>query len=244
MRLIAVSAVVPAAAGENTVDFMVHGLVRFHLAGQELWFTTTHVSLLIVIVGLLVFALMVRRRLKRPEELPGNLQNLAELMVEKLDGMILRNMGEKGKGYRNCISALFLFLLVCNLSGVLGIRPPTADFGVTLPLGLLSFAIIQYNNVRWNHSGAAKALFEPFFIFFPINLIGEAAVPFSLSLRLFGNVMSGTVMMALIYGLLTKVAIGWPGLLQLYFDVFSGCIQAYVFCMLTMVLTKNKMGEG
>ena len=138
---------------------------------------------------------------------------------------------------------LFLFILFSNLSGLLGLRPPTADFGVTFPLGLITFGIIQYNNVKWNKFGAVKSLFEPIPLFFPINLIGELAVPFSLSLRLFGNIMSGTVMMALIYGLLSKIAIGWPGFLHIYFDIFSGCIQTYVFCMLTMVFTVDKMGD-
>ena len=71
-------------------------------------------------------------------------------------------------------------------------------------------------------------------IWFPINLISEIAVPISLSLRLFANVLSGTVMMALVYGLLSKIAVVWPAFLHLYFDLFSGAIQTYVFCMLTM----------
>ena len=66
-------------------------------------------------------------------------------------------------------------------------------------------------------------------------------MPFSLSLRLFGNVLSGTVMMSLIYSLLSKFAVGWPGFLHIYFDLFSGAIQTYVFCMLTMVFTSQKM---
>ena len=71
-------------------------------------------------------------------------------------------------------------------------------------------------------------------IWFPINVISEIAVPISLSLRLFANVLSGTVMMALVYGLLSKIAIIWPAALHVYFDLFSGAIQTYVFCMLTM----------
>ena len=78
---------------------------------------------------------------------------------------------------------------------------------------------------------------------FPINLIGEIALPFSLSLRLFGNVLSGTVIMSLIYTLLAKFAYGWPGILHIYFDVFSGAIQTYVFCMLTMAFTMQKIPE-
>ena len=75
----------------------------------------------------------------------------------------------------------------------------------------------------------------------PINIIGEIATPLSMSLRLFGNVLSGTVLMGLIYGLIPKVitAFGWPGILHIYFDIFSGAIQAYVFVMLTMVFTSQ-----
>lgn len=227
----------------SDVDFMIHGLLKFRLFGQELWLTTTHVSVLIVMTGLLIFAIVVRCKLKDMEGRPGALQNIAELIVESLDNMVAGSMGTKGKKYRNYIGVLFLFILFSNLSGLLGLRPPTADFGVTFPLGLITFGIIQYNNVKWNKFGAVKSLFEPIPLFFPINLIGELAVPFSLSLRLFGNIMSGTVMMALIYGLLSKIAIGWPGFLHIYFDIFSGCIQTYVFCMLTMVFTVDKMGD-
>ena len=78
--------------------------------------------------------------------------------------------------------------------------------------------------------------------YLPINLIGDFAVPVSLSLRLFANVLSGTVMMALVYGLLNKVAYAWPAVLHVYFDLFSGAIQTYVFCMLTMTYIKNAMG--
>ena len=80
-------------------------------------------------------------------------------------------------------------------------------------------------------------------IWFPINLISEFAVPISLSLRLFANVLSGTIIMALIYALLAKFAYFWPGALHAYFDVFSGCIQTYVFCMLTMTYISNAIGE-
>ena len=71
-------------------------------------------------------------------------------------------------------------------------------------------------------------------IWMPINLISEIAVPISLSLRLFANALSGTVIMALVYGLLRIIALAWPSVLHVYFDLFSGAIQTYVFCMLTM----------
>lgn len=225
-------------------DFMIHSLTKLNVLGQEVYLTTTHVSILIVCLGLIIFAAVVRSKLKDTDGKSGNLQNAAELIVEMLDGMVKSSMSSKSAvKYRNYIGTLFIFLLISNISGLLGLRPPTADYGVTFPLGVITFVLIQYNNIRWNKTAAFTDLFKPLPFLFPINLIGEIAVPFSLSLRLFGNVVSGTVIMALIYGLMSKIAILWPGILHVYFDLFSGAIQAYVFCMLTMVFISQKIPE-
>lgn len=226
----------------SDADFMIHSLTKLNVFGQEVYLTTTHVSLLVVCVGLILFAFVVNRKLKDTEH-PSGLQNAAELIVEMLDGMVKSSMGKNAVKYRNYIGTLFVFLLISNISGLLGLRPPTADYGVTFPLGVITFVLIQYNNIKWNKMGALTDLFKPLPFLFPINLIGEIAVPFSVSLRLFGNVVSGTVIMALIYGLLSKVAILWPGILHAYFDLFSGAIQTYVFCMLTMVWITQKIPE-
>ena len=225
-------------------DFMIHGIKKLHVLGQEVYLTTTHVSLFFVCIGLIVFALVVRLKLKDTEGKPSGLQNVAELIVEMLDVMVKGSMGRSAKRYRNYIGVLFLFVLFSNISGLLGFRPPTADYGVTFPLGIITFILVQYNNIKWNKIGAFTDLFKPIPILFPINLIGEIAVPFSMSLRVCGNVVSGTVIMGLIYGLLSKVAILWPGVLHVYFDLFSGAIQAYVFCMLTMVFISQKIPEN
>ena len=138
-------------------DFQIHGLVRFQLFGQELWLTTTHVSILIVALLLLIFALVVRAKLSDAEGKPGTLQNIAELIVEMLDNMVKGSMGKNGLAFRNYIGSLFLFLIVANLSGLLGLRPPTADYGVTLPLGLITFVLIQFNNIKYNKIEALQA---------------------------------------------------------------------------------------
>lgn len=226
-------------------DFQIHGLIPFQLFGQELWITTTHVSILIVCAFLVIFALIVRSKLTSSEGRPGALQNVAELIVEMLDGMINSSMGIKqANKYRNYIGTLFIFLLVSNISGIFGLRPPTADYGVTLPLGIITFVIIQFNNIKYNKAHAFIDLFLPYPFLFPINLIGEIATPFSISLRLFGNVLSGTVIMGLLYGLLYKITWFWPGFLHAYFDLFSGAIQAYVFSLLTMVYITDKIPDG
>ena len=232
-------------AADSEVDFMVHGLYKlpFHFLGQEVYITTTHVSVAIVMLVILIFAIAAHRRMRHAEEIPGGFQNVVELIVEMLDKMVYGSMGSYGRKYLNYIGTLFVFIFISNISGLFGLRAPTADYGVTLPLGVMTFLIIQYNNIKYNKFGAFTDLFKPIPVLFPINLIGELAVPFSLSLRLFGNVLSGTVMMSLIYSLLSKIAIGWPGFLHIYFDLFSGAIQTYVFCMLTMVFVTQKLPE-
>jgi F-type H+-transporting ATPase subunit a len=228
-------------ASSGDVDFMVHGLFSYELFGQTFWITTTHVSILIVMIVILVFAVAARIMVSHAQKYPTGFQNVVEMIVEMLDGMVESNMGVHAKKFRNYIGTIFIFILLSNISGLVGLRPPTADYGVTLPLGLITFAMIQYNNIKYNKFGAFTDLFKPLPFLFPINLIGELATPFSLSLRLFGNVLSGTVMMSLIYSLLSKIAIGWPGFLHIYFDLFSGAIQTYVFCMLTMVFVTQKI---
>lgn len=231
------------ASSGSDVDLYAHGLFSYELFGQTFWITTTHISVLIVMLIILVFAVAARIVMNKAEEYPKGFQNVVELIVEMLDSMVKSTMGSHAKRYRNYIGTIFIFIFISNISGLFGLRPPTADYGVTLPLGIITFCIIQYNNIKYNKFGAFTDLFKPLPFLFPINLIGEIAVPFSLSLRLFGNVLSGTVMMTLIYSLLSKIAIAWPGILHVYFDVFSGAIQTYVFCMLTMAFTMQKIPE-
>ena len=135
-----------------------------------------------------------------------------------------------------CSMCIFIFIFLSNISGLFGLRPPTADYGVTFALGIITFVLIHYNQFKYQKvSGVIKGLCDPWPIWAPINIIGDLAVPISLSLRLFANVLSGVVMMALIYGLLSKIAIVWPAALHVYFDLFSGFMQAFIFVMLTMI---------
>lgn len=235
------------AAGAD-VDIYIEGLFSYELFGHTFWITTTHVCVLIVMLILLGLAFAVNRAMKHASEIPTGFQNVAELIVEKLDGMVHGVMGKKGDKFVNYIGTIFIFILVSNISGLFGLRPPTADYGVTLPLALMTFCIIHFVQFKYNKpKDIWKDLCSPLPpwlpIWFPINLISEIAVPISLSLRLFANVLSGTIIMALVYALLSKFAYFWPGVLHAYFDIFSGCIQTYVFCMLTMTYISNQMGE-
>ncbi|WP_310604455.1 F0F1 ATP synthase subunit A [Anaerosporobacter sp.] len=229
------------------VDFGITGYQKYTLFGQELYFTTTHISIIIVALTLIIFALIANRAIKRadPDKVPGAFLNIVEYMVQAFDNLTLSNMGTKhGPKFCNYIGTLFLFILLSNISGLFGLRPPTADYGTTLALALMTFVIIHYNGFKYQKASHITDLFKPLLLS-PINIIGEIATPLSMSLRLFGNVLSGTVMMGLIYGLLPKLlTLVWPGVLHVYFDVFSGAIQTYVFCMLTMVFVSSTFDEA
>lgn len=227
------------------VDFMIHGVFSYELFGQTLWITTTHVCVLIVFLVIIGFCIAANRAVKHATEVPGAFQNVVELIVEMLDGMVGGVMGKQAVRFRNYIGTIFIFILFSNISGLLGLRPPTADYGVTFALGIITFTLIHFNKFKYQKvSGVLKGLCEPWPIWAPINIISDLAVPISLSLRLFANVLSGTAIMALIYALLSKVAIIWPAALHVYFDLFSGAIQTYVFCMLTMTYITDACNTG
>ena len=228
------------------VDFMVKGIFSYNCFGHEVWITTTHVCTLIVMLLLIVFAACAGKAVRNADidKAPGTFLNIVELLIDFLDGVINSTMGKNAAKFVNYIFTLFLFIFLSNISGLLGLRPPTADYGVTFPLGVITFGLITFNKFKHQKvSGVIKGLCDPWVFWIPINLIGDFAVPISLSLRLFANVLSGTVMMALYYGLLPIfVKIGIPAVLHIYFDLFSGAIQTYVFCMLTMTYVSDAIG--
>ncbi len=230
-------------AGTKTPDFSIKYLTDFYLFGQKLSITTTHISVFIITVLLIIFAVLANKRIKRAEEIPGYFQNILEMIVDMLDKMVEGIMGANSRKFVNYISTIFIFILISNISGIFGLRPPTADYGTTLSLGVITFILIHYNGIKKHKMGHFKALCEPLPLT-PINIIGEIAVPISLSLRLFGNVLSGTVLMGLFYGLVPIfVKFGIPSVLHVYFDLFSGAIQTYVFCMLSMVYINNSISD-
>ena len=217
--------------GGNEVDFMIHGIVKYNLFGQELWLTTTTVGMTIITVLLLILAFVASRTMKTATDIPGTFQNIVELGVEMLEKMTEGILGKSGRRFANYIGTIFLFILFCNLSGLFGLRTVTADFGVTFLLGLVTFGIVQYQGIKNHGVGHFTGLFQPLPILFPINVIGEFANPISISLRLFANMLSGVIIMGLWYGMLPIfVKIGIPAALHVYCDVFSGCIQTYSVC--------------
>ena len=226
----------------NEPDFMIHGVLQYQLFGQDFWITTTTIGMWIVSILILIIAFLANRTLKKATDVPGVFQNALEMGYEALSNMAGGILGGNARRFVNYIGTIFLFILFCNPSGLLGLRAPTADYGVTFLLGMVTFFIVNYQGIKNHGAGHFTSLFEPTPVLFPINLIGELANPLSISLRLFANLLSGVIIMGLWYGMMPIfVNIGIPAALHIYCDVFSGCIQTYVFCMLTMVYINDKL---
>ena len=210
-------------------SFMIQSLKEFHIPGIDYTFSinTTHVAMLLVSIFILIMAIVARVKINKvkPDDTPGMFQNAIEIIVEMLGTMVDGIMGKNANKFVNYISTLFLFIIISNISGLFGLRPPTADYGVTLCLGLITFILVQFNGIKKNKVGHFTALFQPIWFLFPINLIGEFAVPLSLSLRLFGNVMSGTVLMGLIYDLLKPFTIGYPGIIAALYEASASGVK-------------------
>ena len=232
------------AGNELAQSFMIKGIYKFpfQFLGGDVWITTTTVSSFIITILILIFGIVAGKKFKNPNEVPQGLQNFIEMAVEALNGMADSILGENRNRFINYIGTIFIFILTCNLSGFLGMRAPTADYGVTFCLGVFTFAIVQFQGIKNHGVGHFTGLFQPLPVLFPINLIGEFANPISISLRLFANLLSGVIMLGLWYGMvpiLGRIAV--PSVLHAYLDLFSGCIQTYVFCMLTMVYVNDKL---
>lgn len=168
--------------------------------------------------------------------LPGRLQLIGELVVLTLFGLTEEALGRKyAKTYAPLICALFIFLLISNWLGILPhLEEPTRDLNTPLSLGVLGFVVAHYVGIR--HKGFKvyiKSYFEPVFFLMPLNVIGELAKIVSISFRLFGNIMGGAIIILVVSYLTFSILL--PPFLNIFFGLFVGTIQAFVFTMLTVV---------
>jgi F-type H+-transporting ATPase subunit a len=189
-----------------------------------------------IIMGVLIlFAVFVRIQLRRFTDVPGKFQNIVEMMVEAFDNFVSSTAGPKMAMLGNWYFMVFAFIMLSNLSGMLTLRPPTADWTVTVAFAISTFILIQVMGIRFRGKAYLKSFIEPFFLFFPLNLIGELARPVALSFRLFGNILSGLILLGVVYELVPRfLQIGIPAALHAYFDLFVGLIQAYIFTVLSL----------
>lgn len=181
---------------------------------------------------------------------PSGIVLLAEMIVGLCTTIIGDNLKEKTNRYLPFMGTLVMMMAVSNLLGLLGLQPPTSNLSFNVTLALMMFFLIQYNGMK---KGGVKArlkeLTEPMWLLTPLNVIGELALPISLSMRLFGNILAGSIIMLLVYTMMQSfMPFGVLGyivtpFLHAYFDVFSGLIQTYIFFTLASFFLSEQVVE-
>ncbi len=215
--------------------------------------TQTMMNTWIIIIALTIVALIIRAKINKFTDVPTTkLQNIVELLIETMENFTIQNMGEKYKYFGNWFFGVFCFILVSNYMGLLSFRSPTADLGTTLALALSTFTLIHFMGIKVNKGGYFKGYLEPMPLLLPLNIIGELATPLSLSLRLFGNILGGTIIMGLVYSAIESAGniifqvVGFglaTPVLHAYFDIFAGFLQTFIFVILSMTFIRDKIGE-
>ena len=218
---------------------------------QDLPITASQINSWLVIVSILGLCLFmthgitVKGATKR--------QHLAEWVVETVESMVKDSMGDFFSGYAPFIASIIVLSAFSSLLTLFGLYPPTSDINIVAGWAILVFILITYYKLKGGVGNYLKSFTEPIFVMAPLNVLGEVATPISMAFRHYGNVLSGSVIAVLIAAALqglSSMVLGWlpgvlgeipflqigiPGILSLYFDVFSGCMQAYIFAMLTML---------
>lgn len=216
----------------------------FDMGGTPIYLTQTIISTWIVMAIITVVALILRATMSKWQDVPqSKLQIVVEMVVETINDFVANTMGAKNSKFAAYFGPLIVFIAISNLAGLIGIRPPTADFATTFAFALITFCMIHGFGIKAKGLAYFKGFFEPVAFLFPINIVGEIATPISLSFRLFGNILGGAIIMGLVYAMFPKIVIflGVPAVLHCYFDVFAGSLQAFIFVMLSMTFVSNAM---
>ena len=218
---------------------------------QELPITESQVNTWAILVSALGLCLFLAHGITADSKSRRHL--IAEWIVEKTDSMVHENMGEYFAGFSPFIAAILMLSALSSLLTLIGLYPPTSDLNVVAGWAILVMILITHYKLKGGFVGYLKSFGEPMPALAPLNIISEVATPLSMSFRHYGNVLSGTVISALIAaGLqsLSHAILGWlpgalgqfplfqiglPAVLSVYFDIFSGCMQAFIFAMLTML---------
>lgn len=219
---------------------------------QDLIISEAQVNSWLILITILGFCLFLTHGIG--EDKRDWRQMAAEWIVEKVDDLVHNSMEDIfHASYAPFIATILAYSACSSLMSLIGVFPPTADVNVIAGWSILVFGLITKNKLKAGVGNYAKGFLEPIPVMLPMNILGEVATPVSMTFRHFGNVMSGTVIATLIAWALQNLSamvLGWlpgflgdipflqvgiPAILSVYFDVFSGCIQAYIFAMLTML---------
>lgn len=204
------------------------------LFGFNLVFNKETILMTWIVMGaLILFGFLATRKIGF---LPNPFQVVAELIVDAFYGLVKDALDEEMvKTYFPIICSLFMFLILSNWLGIFPkLSEPTKDLNTPLGLGILGFVLAHHAGIKEKGlKKYAKEYCEPMFFMAPLNVIGELAKVVSISFRLYGNILGGAIIILVVSHLIYSLIL--PPLLILFFSLFIGTIQAFVFTMLTLV---------
>lgn len=245
----------PESEGISITGALIYRIVPMPVS--DLFITESQINAWAVIVSVFFLCLYLTHGISEKGELRR--QMVAEWIVEKASGLVSDNMGKYFNSYPPFIAAILGLSAFSSLLTLLGLYPPTSDLNIIAGWSLLVFVLITYYKLKGGLINYLKGFTQPFVPFTPFNIISEFATPISMSFRHYGNVLSGSVISALVAAGLSGLSnavfgklpgflgsfpffrVGIPAVLSLYFDIFSGCLQAFIFAMLTMLYVSDAL---
>ncbi|MBW1973988.1 MAG: F0F1 ATP synthase subunit A [Deltaproteobacteria bacterium] len=204
------------------------------LAGYQLTFNVTTILMTLIVMGILI--IFAHYASRNAGMVPHTCQLIGEFFVGNFWKLTVDALDEEmAKTYFPLICALFMFLWCCNVLGILpGLEEPTKDLNTPLGLGIMGFFLAHYAGIKTKgFKGYIKEYFQPIFFMAPLNVVGELAKVISISFRLYGNIMGGSIIIIVVSYLVYDLIL--PPFLYGFFGLFVGTVQAFVFTMLTLV---------
>lgn len=239
----------PASEGISITGALIYFDIPFPI--QNLVITESQINTWLVMIALFFFISYLTHGMRKDVDTKRSL--LAEWIVEKTDGLVKQNMGEHMMGFSPFIAAIMGLSAFSSLLSLIGLYAPTSDINIVGGWAIIVFILITFYKMQLGPIHYIKSFGDPVPFLAPLNIISEFATPVSMAFRHYGNILSGAVISTLIataLGGLSHMVLGWipgfigqfpifriglPAVLSIYFDVFSGLLQAFIFAMLTML---------
>lgn len=192
---------------------------------------------ILVLVTLLVILLTSGLKVHNISRRQAAVEAAVLWLREVVGGML----GEEAASYTDYIITVLIFIGISNMVGLFGFTPPTMDLNVTVALAVMSIILVELAGIlKKGPGGWLKSFASPMAVILPMNILELVIRPLSLCMRLFGNILGATVIMELLKHVVPVIL---PAALSIYFDLFDGAIQAYVFCFLTSLYIKEAVED-
>lgn len=214
----------------------------FTIPGTDIVIDETTVVSWIIMAVIIVLSFILTRNLKVEGEISKR-QLFLEMCMEKMQKFFRKIMGPKGDKYIPWLMSVAIYIGACNMVGLFGFKPPTKSMQVTLAMAVTSIILVQAAGIKERGiKGHLKSFAEPIAIVLPINILELIIKPLSLCMRLFGNIIGAFIIMELIKSVVF-FKVGVPVVFSLYFDLFDGFLQAYIFVFLTSLYIQEAIEE-